>query len=93
MNATGYKLNPQELRNAAYFGQFKTSVFDLAAEQLQRWRKWRIFNEDQIARMNEVELTSECAQMMLRGIVGKSQKALNSLYEEKDVDYPEKAAS
>jgi uncharacterized protein DUF262 len=90
MNATGYKLNPQELRNAAYFGQFKTSVFDLAAEQLQRWRKWRLFNEDQIARMNEVELTSEFAQMMLRGIVGKSQKALNSLYEEKNVKYPEK---
>ena len=90
MNATGYKLNPQELRNAAYFGQFKTSVFELAAEQLQRWRKWHIFNEDQIARMNEVELTSEFAQLMLRGIVGKSQKALNSLYEDKNDNYPEK---
>jgi hypothetical protein len=90
MNATGYKLNSQELRNAAYFGQFKTSIFELAAEQLQRWRKWRLFNEDQIARMNEVELTSECAQLMLRGIVGKSQKALDSLYGDKDEKYPEK---
>ena len=90
MNATGYKLNAQELRNAAYFGEFKTSMFELAAEQLQRWRQWRIFTEDQIARMNEVELTSEFAQLMFRGIVGKSQKALDAIYKDKDEDYPER---
>ncbi len=34
MNATGYKLTNQELRNATFFGEFKTLCYELAAEQL-----------------------------------------------------------
>jgi Protein of unknown function DUF262 len=51
MNATGYKLNNQEPRNANFFGEFKTCCFELAAEQLGRWRAWQLFNEAQIARI------------------------------------------
>jgi hypothetical protein len=91
MNSTGVQLNPQELRNAAWYGEFKTSVYALATEQLERWRAWRIFDEQEIARMDEAELVSEFAQLALKGIVGKSQKALDSLYEEKDELYPERA--
>jgi len=90
MNATGYKLNGQELRNAGYFGEFKSSMYTLAAEQLDRWEAWGILTWDNIARMQEVEITSEFAQLMLNGIVGRSQRALNNLYDSKDVDYPEK---
>ncbi len=90
MNATGFKLNSQELRNAGFFGEFKSSMYRLAAEQLPRWEKWRIFTWDNIARMEEVEITSEFAQLMLNGIVGRSQRALDKLYESKDVDYPQK---
>ena len=91
MNATGYKLNDQELRNAWYFGEFKTSVYELASEQLPRWRDWKIFTEYNIARMDEVELTSEFALVMLKGITGKTQRSLNKIYEEKDLDYPERS--
>jgi len=91
MNATGFKLNSQELRNAGFFGEFKTSMYRLAAEQLPRWEKWGIFSWDNIARMEEVEITSEFAQLMLNGIVGRSQRALDKLYELKDVEYPERS--
>jgi hypothetical protein len=90
MNATGVKLNDQELRNAGWFGEFKTSMYELAAEQLNRWREWRIFTEYNIARMEEVELTSEFAQLMLKGVSGKSQTALDRLYEQNDQEYPER---
>jgi len=90
MNSTGYKLNGQELRNAGFFGEFKTSMYQLAAEQLSRWETWKIFTWDNIARMDEVEITSEFAQLMLSGVVGRSQKALDNLYKAKDVNYPEK---
>ncbi len=43
MNATGVKLNAQELRNADFYGRFKTLAYKLAMEQLNRWRDWRIF--------------------------------------------------
>ncbi len=92
INSTGLKLSPQELRNAMYFGEFKTSMYLLASEQLNRWRRWHIFTEDKIARMEEVELTSEFAILMLRGLIGKSQSNLTSLYKEKDAigTFPER---
>jgi hypothetical protein len=90
MNATGLKLNAQELRNAAYFGEFKTSMYAISAEQLPRWRRWRIFTEAQISRMSEVEITSEFAQLMIGGIVGKTQKAIDKVYKELEDEWPER---
>ncbi len=89
MNATGVKLNDQELRNATYYGEFKTSIYKIASAQLNRWRSWKIFTENNIARMEEVELTSEFAMFMLRGLTGKSQSSINTLYKDKDAVYPE----
>ncbi len=84
MNATGVKLNDQELRNANYFGEFKTLSYDLSAEHLDHWRRWAIFTEYNLARMEEVELTSEFFMMMVNGITGKTQTAINKAYEEYD---------
>src|SRR6266508_3016591 len=68
MNATGYKLNSQELRNAGWFGDFKNLAYELAYEQLSRWRKWRVFSETDIARMLEVEETSDMMALILQGL-------------------------
>ena len=91
LNATGVKLNDQELRNAEFFGELKTSTFALAAEQLPRWRKWKIFTEDNIARMQEVELTSEFILLMLKGITGKSQSSIGRLYKNRDKRFQERS--
>lgn len=88
MNSTGLKLNFQELRNAEYFGKFKTLMFSLANEQLDRWRKWRIFSEDSIARMYEVELTSEFALLMIDGLTQKTQGSINDIYRIYDDHFP-----
>jgi hypothetical protein len=91
INSTGLKLNSQELRNAAYFGELKTSMYEISAAQLPRWRKWRIFTESQISRMGEVEITSEFSQFMIRGIVGKTQKSIDNLYAEFDDAWDERS--
>jgi hypothetical protein len=81
MNSTNYTLNPQEKRNASYFGDFKSSVYALGAEQLHRWTKWKTFTQDDIARMSEVELTSELILLMIsKKIEGKSASRLTNLY-------------
>jgi len=90
MNATGVQLNEQELRNAEYYGAFKTCVYELGSEQLQRWREWHVFSEYDIARMQEVETVSEFAMLDVRGVTGKSQKAINSFYKENDEKYSER---
>jgi hypothetical protein len=91
MNSTGVRLNGQELRNAEFFGEFKTAMYDLAYEQLERWLSWRLFNEEQISRMLEVELVSDLFLNMIHGLSGKSQPALGRLYEELDARFPGKA--
>jgi hypothetical protein len=87
LNATGVRLNAQELRNAKFYGVFKALMYELAYEQLERWREWRIFSEDQIARMDEVELTSDLAVNILQGLSGKSQARINRAYERYDEGY------
>jgi hypothetical protein len=89
MNATGVKLNAQELRNAEFFGEFKTLMYELAAEQLENWREWGVFSERDIARMQEVEATSEFALMMLSGVGKREQTAINAAYKRYDEDFPE----
>ena len=71
MNSTGYKLNPQELRNAEWFGEFKAVAYELATEQLERWRRWNVFDSDQIARISEVELVSEFLMLIFHGTFEK----------------------
>ena len=89
LNATGDKLNHQELRNAGYFGALKTLMYELAREQLDRWVSWRVFNDSQIARMKEVELTSDLTINMMHGLTGKNQHRLNDFYRDHDMRLPE----
>lgn len=87
MNSTGYKLNHQELRNAEFYGRFKTLAYELATEQLNRWRDWRVFNPDQIARMNEVEITSEFMLLIAHGILEKDNKMIDDFYKRYDREF------
>jgi hypothetical protein len=88
LNATGYKLNNQELRNAEYYGVFKSLAGDLAAEQLNRWRGWHILTSDSLARMIDIELTSEFMIFILKGISEKSDRVISSIYKEYDAAFP-----
>lgn len=88
MNATGVKLNSQELRNAEFTGPFKLNMYELALQQYERWKQWRIFTDDSIARMKEVELTSDLAQLMIKGISSGATTRLDALYREYENSFP-----
>jgi len=85
VNTYSVKLNAQELRNGQFFGFFKRSAYNLAHEHLEFWRQHNIFSEGSIARMLEVELTSELMVAQLAGQQDK-KKSLDKFY----VDYDEK---
>jgi hypothetical protein len=91
INSTGLKVNAQELRNAAWFGEFKTLMYELAYEQFERWRAWRVLTDDQLSRMIEVELTSDLVLNMIDGLSGRSQARLNKIYERFDEQFPARA--
>jgi len=84
LNSTGLQLNPQELRNAKWFGKFKTAMFDLGYEQLERWLDWKIFSTDQVSRMQEVELVSDLVVNIMQGLTAKNQRILDAYYNRYD---------
>ncbi|MBW2645615.1 MAG: DUF262 domain-containing protein [Deltaproteobacteria bacterium] len=88
MNSTNYSLKKQELLNSQYFGEFKTSQYNLAAEQLTQWRAWKTFTENDISRMQEVELTSELTISMIeKKVMGKSTSSIETYYKKCDEIY------
>jgi hypothetical protein len=91
LNSTGTKLNGQELRNAQFFGEFKQLAYSLAHSQLNRWRDWGIFSENDIARMIEVEETSDAMLLILEGNHGKTQAVLNRLYKKFEDEFEHSA--
>ena len=90
LNTYTLVLNRQEKLNAKWFGWFKQSAYSLASEapSLQVWEGLRIFSSRQIARMKEVELTSDVLVALLKGISDIS--AISDVYREYDREFPNK---
>ena len=82
-------LNRQEKLNARWFGWFKQAAYNLAADgpSLDAWEEMRIFNSRQIARMREVELTSDVLVAVVRGTSDISMIA--NVYRDYDDEFPE----
>ena len=87
LNLNSVRLNKQELRNGKFFGRFKQTSYELAFSYLEFWRRHKLFTEQSIARMLEVELTSE---LLIAGIAGMQDKkaSIETFYNELDDSYP-----
>jgi hypothetical protein len=81
-------LKHQEIRNAEYHGEFKSLVYDLSFRYLNLWRKWKVFSDEAISRMDEAEAVSEYIIVMLLGLTGKTQKAISKIYEKYEENFP-----
>ncbi|HEV3456396.1 MAG TPA: DUF262 domain-containing protein [Thermoanaerobaculia bacterium] len=79
LNIYSVKLNAQELRNGRFFGAFKQSAYALAYEHLEFWRRHKIFTEQAMARMLEVEFVSEILIAFLAGMQDK-KKSIDTFY-------------
>ena len=87
LNTYTLTLNRQERLNAKWFGYFKQTAYRLAAEEssLRVWKTLRIFADRQIARMKEVELTSDILVAIVDGI--SDITAIASAYETYDDEF------
>jgi hypothetical protein len=93
LNTYTLTLNRQEHLNARYFGYFKQTAYQLAAEEsaLNAWKQLGIFRDRQIARMKEVEMTSDIMVAIVRGISDIS--AIPRAYKDFDSDFPAKESA
>lgn len=87
LNTYSVQLNAQELRNGTYFGHFKQTAYELAHDHIEFWRQNRIVTKNGIARMAEVELTSELMILLLDGLQDK-KKSINQFYADFDETFP-----
>jgi len=92
LNTYSVKLNDQELRNGQFFGQFKSAAYSIAYENIEFWRKHRIFSERDIARMQEVENVSELLIVLIDGVQDK-KKSITPFYEKFDGSFPARVAT
>jgi hypothetical protein len=88
LNSYAVKLNKQELRNATYFGEFKTLAYSLGLEYVSFWTENRIFTDAQVLRMDEAELASDLLVALLDGT--KSRKSIDAYYKKHDDELKEK---
>lgn len=91
INSYGEKLRPQELRNARYFGEFKTAVYDLAKNFSGFLESNEIFSAKAILRMAEAEFISELLLAMEEGIKEGKKGIIDAAYVEYDDDFPNRA--
>ncbi|WPU66524.1 DUF262 domain-containing protein [Peredibacter starrii] len=84
MNSTGTKLNFQELRNAEWFGELKSSIYEMSYTHYENWVHWRTFKTPQLSRMADIEFTSELYHFIINGIESKDQNKLDLFYQEYD---------
>ncbi len=86
LNSYSMPLNKQEKLNALYVGAFKKSMAELAQTHLQYWVRHDILSKQPIARMRDVEFTSELVAAMLLGL--QNQKAvIAELYKKYDDEF------
>lgn len=90
LNTNSVALTGQELRNGKFFGHFKQSVYMLAHEHVEFWRKNKILQEQAIARMADAELVGELLAAQMRGM-GDKKRSLDPIYKEFDETFPGRA--
>jgi len=88
LNTYTVPLNKTELLNAKYFGVFKQTVHQLAYEFNTFWINSKILSEYKIARMYDVELTTELIIASLDGIQEKKAMLIESYYKKYDDNFP-----
>lgn len=90
LNTYTLTLNRQEKLNAEFFGLFKQACYRLAGEVTDSgtWGILNVISERQIARMREVELTSDVLTALTVGI--RDITYIRKMYNDLDESYPER---
>lgn len=88
INTYSEKLRPQELRNAHWFGEFKSSVYLLAKEFVTFFEDNSVFTPKQILRMAEAEFISDLLLAVHEGIRAGSKAVIDKAYKDYDDKFP-----
>ncbi|MGH9421597.1 MAG: hypothetical protein ACRD3J_16590, partial [Thermoanaerobaculia bacterium] len=81
----------QELRNAKWFGDFKSSAYSLSNRLNTFFEEKKIFSPQQILRMQEAEFISELLIALQEGIREKTRPVIDAAYKKYDDKLPNRS--
>lgn len=88
LNSTDKSLNPQELRNAEFDGEFLKLANEIS--NLDFWKENEIFSINELRRMKDIEFISSILIFLRLGIEAETtQKAINDAYDLFNNEYNE----
>ncbi len=88
INTYSEKLKPQELRNAKWFGEFKSAVYLLSKEYVTFFATNETFSPKSILRMAEAEFISQLLLAIHEGIREGQKSVIDNAYKKYDDDFP-----
>lgn len=93
LNKSATNLNPQEMRNAFYTGEFKSCIYEITAK-FQDDEYWghgdRVFSKPTTDRMANQQFVSDLLVAMIRGEVQHQSSALDEFYNVYDSSFPDR---
>lgn len=84
INTVSKTLNPQEKRNAQFSGAFKQFCLEQAVDRLPFWRNNRIFTDNDISRMAEVQFISDLVMNLQEGLQDFNAQKLTRYYADRE---------
>lgn len=89
LNLNVVSLNSQEIRKAAYSGDFIKLVAELSVHPF--WTNIHLFSPNDIKRMRDEQFISELGLLSVEGITNKKDR-LEKFYEETEMSFPQKGS-
>lgn len=87
MNSYTQPLNQAEKRHSEFLGEFKWFVNELSDEYSPMLVSFGVVTQKQVVRMADTELLTEICQLVISGIVDKSEASLKRLYRDNDENF------
>jgi uncharacterized protein with ParB-like and HNH nuclease domain len=90
LNTYSVTLNAQELRHSRHFGDFRTSVSEIATEFSRFWSANHILTDKVILRMGDAEYVADLFIAMSVGIRAKERTIIDNYYRDWDETFPKR---
>jgi hypothetical protein len=84
LNSNNTQLNAQELRNAQYWGEFKTFVVSNTENYRDFYQNIELFTNNNYSRMLDYEYTASLLISVLQGIITDSKSSIDNIYKTYD---------
>ena len=90
MNSYTLPLNEAEKRHATYQGEFKWFIKEMMSSYSPLLEDYQILSTRQISRMDDADLITELAQVILEGVFTRGSKRLNAIYKSNEYSFQNK---